>query len=40
MANGRCDLCRDWSGTVHKTIPLIAKMQSKILLPFPWSPVK
>ncbi|KAK6353447.1 hypothetical protein TWF696_005411 [Orbilia brochopaga] len=29
-----------WADTVHKTIPLIAKMQSKILLPLPWSPVK
>ncbi|KAJ6264089.1 LOW QUALITY PROTEIN: hypothetical protein Dda_0230 [Drechslerella dactyloides] len=29
-----------WADTVHKTVPLIAKMQSKILLPLPWSPVK
>ncbi|EPS36784.1 hypothetical protein H072_9689 [Dactylellina haptotyla CBS 200.50] len=29
-----------WADTVHKTIPLIAKMQSKIILPLPWSPVK
>ncbi|KAF3901773.1 hypothetical protein AA313_de0203861 [Arthrobotrys entomopaga] len=31
---------KDWADTVHKTIPLIAKMQSKIILPLPWSPVK
>ncbi|KAF3941292.1 hypothetical protein ABW19_dt0201185 [Dactylella cylindrospora] len=29
-----------WADTVHKTIPLIAKMQSRIMLPLPWSPVK
>ena len=30
---------KGWSGTVHKTIPLIDKMESRILVPLPWSPV-
>lgn len=29
-----------WSDTVHKTVPLIGKMQSRILVPLPWSPVR
>ena len=28
-----------WSDTVHKTVPLIQTMKSKILIPMPWSPV-
>ena len=28
-----------WSDTVHKTVPLIQKMHSKIMVPMPWSPV-
>ncbi|KAK4074467.1 uncharacterized protein Triagg1_5063 [Trichoderma aggressivum f. europaeum] len=28
-----------WSDTVHKTVPLIQSMQSRILIPMPWSPV-
>jgi hypothetical protein len=28
-----------WSDTVHKTVPLIKKMRSNILLPCEWSPV-
>ncbi|KAI5812861.1 hypothetical protein BZA77DRAFT_346758 [Pyronema omphalodes] len=28
-----------WSSTVHKTVPLIQKMESRILVPLPWSPV-
>lgn len=28
-----------WSETVHRTVPLIAEMQSRILVPLPWSPV-
>ncbi|KAL3471315.1 hypothetical protein BJX99DRAFT_266913 [Aspergillus californicus] len=28
-----------WSETVHKTVPLIQTMQSRILIPMPWSPV-
>lgn len=28
-----------WSDTVHKTVPLIQNMQSRILIPMPWSPV-
>lgn len=27
-----------WADTVHKTVPLIQGMQSKILTPMPWSP--
>ncbi|KAK2593946.1 hypothetical protein QQS21_008353 [Conoideocrella luteorostrata] len=27
-----------WSDTVHKTVPLIQSMKSRILLPMPWSP--
>ncbi len=28
-----------WADTVHKTVPLIQTMQSKIMVPMPWSPV-
>ncbi|KAL2105588.1 hypothetical protein VUR80DRAFT_8047 [Thermomyces stellatus] len=28
-----------WAETVHKTVPLIQTMKSRILLPMPWSPV-
>ncbi len=28
-----------WGETVHKTVPLIEKMKSRILIPMPWSPV-
>lgn len=28
-----------WADTVHKTVPLIQTMQSKILIPMSWSPV-
>lgn len=28
-----------WSETVHKTVPLIQTMKSRILIPLPWSPV-
>ncbi|KIW52329.1 hypothetical protein, variant [Exophiala xenobiotica] len=28
-----------WADTVHKTVPLIQTMRSKILIPMPWSPV-
>lgn len=28
-----------WSDTVHKTVPLIQSMQSRILVPCEWSPV-
>ncbi|KFY15706.1 hypothetical protein V492_01805 [Pseudogymnoascus sp. VKM F-4246] len=28
-----------WGNTVHKTVPLIQTMQSRILVPMPWSPV-
>lgn len=28
-----------WSQTVHKTVPLIQNMKSRILVPLPWSPV-
>ncbi|KAJ6146355.1 hypothetical protein N7497_008337 [Penicillium chrysogenum] len=28
-----------WAETVHKTVPLIQSMQSRILVPMPWSPV-
>ncbi|KAI9712257.1 MAG: hypothetical protein M1828_001700 [Chrysothrix sp. TS-e1954] len=28
-----------WSDTVHKTVPLIQSMQSRILIPMQWSPV-
>ncbi|KAI5779099.1 hypothetical protein EDC01DRAFT_634238 [Geopyxis carbonaria] len=30
---------KGWSGTVHKTVPLIQKMESRILVSMPWSPV-
>jgi hypothetical protein len=29
-----------WGDTVHKTVPLIQKMNSRILIPMPWSPVR
>ncbi|KAK4197532.1 hypothetical protein QBC40DRAFT_180768 [Triangularia verruculosa] len=28
-----------WAETVHKTVPLIQEMKSRILVPMPWSPV-
>ncbi|KAI1324578.1 NIPSNAP family protein [Xylariaceae sp. FL0255] len=28
-----------WAETVHKTVPLIQSMKSRILIPLPWSPV-
>jgi hypothetical protein len=28
-----------WSETVHRTVPLIQTMKSRILIPMPWSPV-
>lgn len=28
-----------WSDTVHKTVPLIQTMKSRILVPMPWSAV-
>ncbi|KAH9883366.1 hypothetical protein F4778DRAFT_390966 [Xylariomycetidae sp. FL2044] len=28
-----------WAETVHKTVPLIQNMKSRILVPMPWSPV-
>ena len=28
-----------WGETVHKTVPLIQTMKSRILIPMPWSPV-
>ncbi|MCJ1308321.1 hypothetical protein MMC25_001974 [Agyrium rufum] len=28
-----------WGETVHKTVPLIQSMKSRILIPMPWSPV-
>ncbi|PGH28989.1 hypothetical protein GX50_08272 [[Emmonsia] crescens] len=28
-----------WADTVHKTVPLIQSMKSRILIPMPWSPV-
>ena len=28
-----------WGETVHKTVPLIQTMKSRILMPLPWSPV-
>ncbi len=28
-----------WGETVHKTVPLIEQMKSRILIPMPWSPV-
>ncbi|KKY33231.1 putative nipsnap family protein [Diaporthe ampelina] len=28
-----------WADTVHKTVPLIQNMKSRILIPMPWSPV-
>ncbi|KAF8477556.1 hypothetical protein BDZ91DRAFT_769602 [Kalaharituber pfeilii] len=31
---------KGWSETVHKTVSLIGKMQSRILVPLPWSPVR
>lgn len=28
-----------WGDTVHKTVPLIQTMRSRVLVPMPWSPV-
>lgn len=28
-----------WADTVHKTVPLIQTMRSRVLVPMPWSPV-
>ncbi len=28
-----------WGETVHKTVPLIQNMRSRIMVPMPWSPV-
>ncbi|KAK3988449.1 protein NipSnap 1 [Cladorrhinum sp. PSN332] len=28
-----------WADTVHKTVPLIQEMKSRIMVPMPWSPV-
>lgn len=28
-----------WGETVHKTVPLIQTMKSRVLIPLPWSPV-
>ncbi|KAK0654937.1 NIPSNAP-domain-containing protein [Cercophora newfieldiana] len=28
-----------WADTVHKTVPLIQEMKSRVLIPMPWSPV-
>ncbi|KAK4211765.1 hypothetical protein QBC37DRAFT_206301 [Rhypophila decipiens] len=28
-----------WADTVHKTVPLIQEMKSRVLIPLPWSPV-
>jgi len=28
-----------WAETVHKTVPLIQSMKSRVLIPMPWSPV-
>jgi len=28
-----------WGETVHNTLPMIQKMQSRIMVPMPWSPV-
>ena len=28
-----------WGDTVHKTVPLIQTMKSRVLIPMPWSPV-
>lgn len=30
---------RGWSDTVHRTVPLIQKMESRVIVPLPWSPV-
>ena len=30
---------KGWSDTVHKTVPLIQRMESRILVPLSWSPV-
>lgn len=27
-----------WSDTVHKTVPLIQDMKSRVMVPLPWSP--
>lgn len=28
-----------WGETVHKTVPLIESMKSRIMVPMPWSPI-
>lgn len=28
-----------WGETVHKTVPLIQTMKSRIMVPLPWSPI-
>jgi hypothetical protein len=28
-----------WGETVHKTVPLIQEMKSRIMVPMPWSPI-
>lgn len=28
-----------WGETVHKTVPLIQTMHSRIMVPMPWSPI-
>jgi len=33
-------LLRGWADTVHRTLPLIRDMQSRIMVPLPWSPVR
>ena len=38
----RRELCwgvEGWGETVHKTVPLIQTMRSRVLVPMPWSPV-
>jgi hypothetical protein len=30
---------KGWGDTVHKTVPLIQRMESRILVPLPWSPI-
>lgn len=35
----KCWGIEGWSDTVHKTVPLIQTMRSRILVPMPWSPI-
>jgi hypothetical protein len=28
-----------WGETVHRTVPLIQTMKSRIMVPMPWSPI-